>query len=138
MTGQFLRTWVLVVQGLLDIGHEQQQNQVVDLSNLRFRFQTYQNDEQSPNAASIRVYNLADATVQKVTNPNLQAPTVTIGVGYGDETGVIFKGTIKQYKIGRESPTDSFLDILAPDADVGYNFGIVNTVLPPVRSHPVL
>jgi hypothetical protein len=50
--------------------------------------------------------------------------------GYeGGSYGAIFNGSIKQVRRGRDNPTDTYLEILAADGDVGRNFGIVNTTL---------
>ncbi len=43
--------------------------------------------------------------------------------------GIIFKGTIKRIKTGRESAIDSFLEIMAADADEAFNFAFVNKTL---------
>jgi hypothetical protein len=42
---------------------------------------------------------------------------------------VIFQGNIKQVILGRESATDTFIDIVAGDGDRAYNFAIVNATV---------
>ena len=49
--------------------------------------------------------------------------------GYESNFGVIFQGNIKQVLVGRESATDTFIDIVAGDGDLSYNFAIVNQTL---------
>nr|WP_315596087.1 hypothetical protein [uncultured Cupriavidus sp.] len=49
--------------------------------------------------------------------------------GYQGNFGIIFDGTIKQVRRGRESQTDTYLDITAADGDSAYNFAVVNTTL---------
>ena len=50
--------------------------------------------------------------------------------GYeGGPYGVIFNGTIKMVRRGRDNPTDTYTEILAADVDVGRNFGIVSKTL---------
>jgi hypothetical protein len=98
----------------------------VDLSNLRIKFAVKRSDTMTPNCADIRVYNLDLKTAafikKEFTNVVLQA-------GYLGNYGVIFSGNIKQVIIGRESATDTFVDIIAGDGDRAYNFAIVNTTL---------
>lgn len=99
----------------------------IDLSEMHFKFSVNQGDVQSPNNASIRVYNLANTTQQKVQK---EYSRVILQAGYENGAyGVIFDGTIKQFRRGRENATDTYLDILAADADVGYNFGVCNSTL---------
>lgn len=100
----------------------------LDLSQLRFTFKTSQSERQSPGFVNIRVYNLSDQTSISVQN---EYNRVILQAGYDQGNfGVIFDGTIKQVRRGRESPTDTFLDIFAADGDIPYNFAVVNTTLP--------
>lgn len=102
----------------------------IDLSAMHFRFQIKQSDEESPNTAVIRIYNLSDATVKKITGKTpVEFTRVILQAGYEGATGVIFDGTIKQFRPGKENATDKYLDILAAEGDVEYNFGICNTTL---------
>jgi hypothetical protein len=98
----------------------------IDLSELRFHFEISASDVETPNTATIRVYNLAattiDLAIQEYTN-------VVISAGYEGNTAEIFKGTVKQYRRGKEHNVDSFLDIYAADSDTAYNFGLVSTSL---------
>lgn len=102
--------------------------QTIDLSNLHFRFQTFQDDEESPANCVIRVHNLKAETEQALRK---EFNEVVVQAGYENAAyGVIFSGTIKQFRTGRESNgVDTYLDILAADGDVGYNYGINNTTL---------
>jgi hypothetical protein len=95
----------------------------LDLSDMHFKFQIAQGDFESPNNASIRVYNLKEETVKKIQG---EYSHVIVQAGYEGNYGVLFDGTVKQFHIGRESATDSYLDILAADGDIAYNYGIVN------------
>lgn len=96
----------------------------LDLSSMRIKFRTDQSDLTTPNNAIIRVYNLSDATAQEAQK---EYQTVSLQAGYENGNyGVIFQGTIKQTRKGRESPTDTYLDILAADGDIEHNFGHVN------------
>lgn len=103
---------------------------VLDLSEMHCKFKTEQADTEVPNNASIRVYNLTDKTIQAVK----EFTRVVIQAGYEANFGVIFDGTIKQFGIGRENATDTYLDIFAADGDLAYNFSLVNTTLAPGAS----
>ena len=98
----------------------------LDLSEFHFKFKCSTADTESPNNASVRVYNLRKDTIKKMKG---EYSTVVVQAGYEGNFGVIFTGTIKQYRIGRENATDTYLDILAADGDVGYNFASVNATL---------
>lgn len=103
---------------------------VLDLSDVRCKFKTEQADTETPNNASVRIYNLSDATITAVK----EFTRVVIQAGYEGNFGVIFDGTIKQFGLGRENATDRYLDIFAADGDLAYNFSVVNTTLQPGAS----
>jgi hypothetical protein len=98
----------------------------LDLSQFRIKFSVKRSDTMTPNVADIRVYNLSDETVLKIQKEFTQ---VTLQAGYESNFGVIFQGNIKQVIAGRESATDTFIDIVAGDGDRAYNFAIVNTTI---------
>lgn len=101
--------------------------QGLDLSQLHFKFQTRNADEQAPNTLYVRVYNLADSTVKTIQK---EFTTITLQAGYADGNyGIIFSGTIKQFETGRERNVDSFLDIWAADSDEFYNFSVISLSL---------
>jgi hypothetical protein len=95
----------------------------LDLSNMHFKFDVKYADFETPNIAVIRVYNLSNTTQQQALK---EFDFVTLQAGYASQFGIIFSGSIKQFYRGRESNTDSFLEIRAADADPAYNFGFVN------------
>lgn len=118
MSDQYLRKCSLVVGS----GKE-----LIDLSTLRIKFKVTQWDIQTPNYTRIRVYNLKEETANKIQKEFTQ---VSLQAGYENGNyGLIFIGTVKQVKKGRENPVDTYLDILAADADTNYNFGVINTSL---------
>lgn len=99
----------------------------LDLSEFRIRFSVQNADVESPNSAVIRVYNLAQDTVGQIKGEYSQ---VTLSAGYEEGNyGVIFQGSIKQFRTGKEGPVNTFLDILAADGDIGYNQGVINATL---------
>lgn len=100
----------------------------IDLSQTHFRFRTAQQDVESPNNCSIRIFNLSKDTVELITKK--EYTRVILQAGYeGAGAGSIFDGTIKWFRIGRENATDTYLDILAADGDMAYNFATVNVTL---------
>ncbi|UXZ62226.1 hypothetical protein NUJ28_05775 [Burkholderia multivorans] len=117
MTTQYLRKASLI------IGND---NDAIDLSSLRFTFRVQRGDLQTPNSARIRVYNVSDNTAQKVEREFVR---VVLQAGYEGNYGIIFDGSLVQVRRGRESQTDTYLDITAADGDMAYNFAVVNTTL---------
>lgn len=118
MSRQYLRRAQLVVAA---------GQQGIDLSALRLKFSTRQCDLQTPNTATIRVYNLADATAQQIQT---EFTRVVLQVGYeGGDFGVLFDGTIVQVRRGRESAIDNYVDIIAADGDEALNFAIVSAAI---------
>jgi|SRR5271166_737600 len=98
----------------------------LDLSSLRIKFAVKRSDTPTPNVGDFRVYNLSTATAQLIKK---EFTNVIFQAGYLPNFGVIHKGNIKQVIIGRESATDTFVDIISGDGDQAYNFGVVNTTL---------
>lgn len=101
--------------------------EALDLSQLRFTFQVVSSDNETPNTAIVRVYNLADSTMRRAITDEFDS--LVLQAGYGDNPGIIFKGSIKQKKKGKESNVDSYLELMAADSDEPYNFGLVNQTL---------
>lgn len=98
--------------------------QGLDLSEMHFAFQIQQADTQSPNNAVIRVWNLSDDTVKKIRG---EYSRVVLQAGYEQGAyGIIFMGDLKQFRVGRENATDSYLDLLCADGDLGYCHGLAN------------
>ncbi len=98
----------------------------LDLSDLRVKFSVEQDTVQAPNTLECRIYNPNKETAQKI----FKGDHVELYAGYEDEgTGLIFKGEVTQPRIGRESPTDTYVDIFAKDGDSAYNFATVNKTL---------
>lgn len=98
----------------------------LDLSELRIKFSVKRSDTMTPNTADIRIYNLEEKTAIRIRD---EFKDVILQAGYEGNYGVIFKGNIKQVILGRESATDTFIDIVAGDGDHAYNFAVVNQTL---------
>ncbi len=103
----------------------------LDLSQMRITFRIQAADVEAPGTAIIRVYNLADKTAKSIQN---EYTAVTLQAGYqSGPYGVIFQGSIKQVKRGRElaggGVVDSYVELLCADGDPAYNFGVINTTV---------
>jgi hypothetical protein len=102
-----------------------------DFANFRCRFDVRRGDLQSPNTCDVRIYNLSDDSANQLAPVTSEFKTLTIKVGYGENTppeklGQIFFGTICQVRIGRESQLDTYVDITAADGDHAYNFATIS------------
>lgn len=102
------------------------QGRALDLSEFRIRFSVKRTNAMTPNVADIKIYNLSTQTQLQIQK---QFTRVVLQAGYQGNYGVIFAGSIKQTIIGRESATDTFIELLAGDGDLAYNFAIVNSTL---------
>ncbi|MES2498923.1 MAG: hypothetical protein V4570_00190 [Pseudomonadota bacterium] len=112
---QYLRKASLIV------GQNEASRGAIDLSELCFRFSVKRGDIQTPNTADIRVYNVSEQTAQAVER---EFERVVLQAGYEGGFGIIFDGQIKQVRRGRESQTDTFIDITCADGDSAYNFSV--------------
>lgn len=104
----------------------------LDLSALRIKFKVKKTDNQTPNKAEMRIWNLSDDTAHRIQKEFTQ---VQLSAGYKDNYGVIFKGNIKQIFLGKENGVDTYLDIISGDGDKAYNFTVINTTLAAGASH---
>lgn len=106
----------------------------LDVSALRVSFKVQHFDTQTPKSLLARIYNLSKQTI--ATAPK-EGGTVLLSAGYtgtAQDTasappGVIFRGKITQTRVGRESQTDTYLDVFAADGDDAYNQATVNHTL---------
>jgi hypothetical protein len=94
----------------------------LDFSEFRVTFSIRRGDFQTPNTADVRIYNVADATANRLTK---EFTDIVIQAGYPGNFGLLFTGTIKQARVGRESALDSYVDITAADGDEAYNFSTI-------------
>lgn len=115
---QYLRKCTLLISN--------NKGDALDLSLLHIKFIVKRSNVQSPNMAEIRVYNLEKNTINRIEK---EFSNVTLQAGYESNFGVIFQGNIKQILRGQENATDKFIDIIAGDGDLAYNFGVVNTTI---------
>lgn len=98
-----------------------------DLSQLQFSFFVRASDVDTPNTLVVKIYNLSSQTEAEITSQYTQ---ISLAVGYeGTPLSVIFVGTIKAFRKGKESSVDKFLEISAADGDIGYSYGFLSATL---------
>lgn len=115
MTAQYLRKVSLTVGSA---------EEAIDLSDVQFSFEVLRGDLQTPNSGSFRLYNLDKQTTDQLRSGEFTA--IVFQAGYESNFGIIFKGTIKYVYFGHETAIDSYVDVVAADADEAYNYAIVN------------
>lgn len=94
-----------------------------DLSQLHVKFSIKHTGVLTPNMAEIRVYNV---DVQVALRIQQEFKSVVLLAGYQSGYGKIFSGTIVQVILGKEDATTNYIDIIAGDGDLAYNFATVN------------
>lgn len=99
------------------------QGKTLDLSKLRIKFKVKKTGIMTPNAADIIVYNVSAETQNLIQK---EFTRVILQAGYVGNYGVIFNGNIKQVILGRESATDTFINLNCGDGDKAYNFATIN------------
>lgn len=102
------------------------QGDSLDLSALRIKFKVKKTSIMTPNAADIIVYNIEARTQRLIQN---EFTHVLLQAGYVGNYGLIFKGNIKQFITGRESATDTFINLNCGDGDQAYNFATINQTI---------
>lgn len=95
------------------------ENKALDFSEFKVRFEIRRGDLQTPNSADVRIFNVSDATANKIRS---EFTRIVIQAGYEGNFGLIFDGTIKQVRRGRIDAKDSYVDITAADGDAAYNY----------------
>lgn len=101
----------------------------IDLSTLRCTFEIQQFTTETPNSAVVRVTNPSRETANLFTRKDSEFKRLSLDAGYRDNHGIVFKGNIVQARYGRETPTETFLELLASDGDRSYNYATVSTTL---------
>lgn len=127
---QWLRQGTVLVTKSVEPGSTNQPG--LDLSGFRLRFEIKRSDDVPLSTAVVRIFNLADATVKSIAK---DYSGLTIQAGYQNTaTGVIFNGQIVQTKRGKERNVDSYLDVLAVENHLPYNFALANQTFAPGTS----
>lgn len=137
VTDQWIRRWGIVVysQGgsealVLSMGDGSPDNE-----QLRVVFEVKATDNGAvPNTCVIKVYNPSPDTAKKVMH---EFNRVTLQAGYRTgRYGIIFDGWVKMVKYGKDTPTDSYVEIYAADGDLGINNAVPNQAVNPPANTP--
>ena len=95
---------------------------------LRVHFIVNQTSYQTPNTLELTIYNLRDDVAKNLIKVDNY---IVLQAGYEwGNAGTIFSGTIKMFKVGHETATDSYLKIYAGDGEPAYNNATNNNTLP--------
>lgn len=121
MSAQYLRQFSLIVATADGSG--------IELGALRCTFDIRRGDIQTPNSCDVRVYNLSDNTANTIASPEFTQISLKAGYGTQGNLGLIFSGSIKQVRQGREDQKNSYVDITAADGDEAYNFSFMALTL---------
>jgi hypothetical protein len=120
MTQQYLRQLSLVVANPAGAG--------LELGDLRVSFTVHRGDLETPNTADVTIWNLSDATANKINSPEFTQ--LALNVGYEDQQlQLIFRGSIKQVRLGREDQKNSYATITAADGDEAYLYSFMALTL---------
>lgn len=118
----WMRQWKLTV------GKES--GEAVDLSQLGFTFEVSEQQVSSPWQARFMIYNVGDNIIARMQK---ELTILYFEAGYrkpSTQYGKVFQGPINYYRRGRESATDTFVEIYAMANDLPVNTATINTTLP--------
>lgn len=105
-----------------------------EVSDLHVSFEVLAEDVQTPNNCRVRIENLSRDMESQIQS---QFSRLVVQAGYWDAPfGVIFDGTIKQFRKGRSDAKTTYLEILAADGDLAYNYATINTTLAASATSP--
>lgn len=96
----------------------------VDFEGLKIVFSIEKAQNEEPNPATFRIYNVARETINRLRN---EFTRVIFQAGYESNYGVIFTGNIKQVILGKENGTDTYVDIYCGDGDEAYISSVLST-----------
>lgn len=100
----------------------------LDFGNFWCTFSVKRGDFQTPNSLDARIYNVAPATVNTISKNEFT--TISLSAGYPGGVGLLFSGSIKQFRAGRVNQLDSYVDITAADGDQAYNYAFMSATVP--------
>lgn len=108
---QWLRQISLAVYSSTSGGGQQG----LELGQMRVTFNVHKNTYNTPNILDAKVYNLSPQTMKKI----VQFGRIQLSAGYKfAQYGLLFDGEVIQYRIGRENPTDTYIEIKASDGEL--------------------
>ena len=109
--------------------------EALDLSDFRVTFHISQAMVGKPCTADIKVYNVSQETVDKIEVPTNAAVghkrlKVIIEAGYQEDHSMIFEGDLWWKSTGRESSTDTYMQLVAATGDRAHQYAVVNASIP--------
>ena len=119
----WLRKWQLTIG-------TQSGSDALDLSDLGFTFEVSEQQVASPWLARFMIYNVGDNIISKMAK---ELTVIRLEAGYrkpSNQYGLVFQGPINYYRRGRQSATDTFVEVFAMANDLPLNHATVNTWLP--------
>src|ERR1700722_3038218 len=119
MTTEYLRQISLVVSS---------DTEAIDFGQFWVTFNVRRGDFQTPNSMDARIYNLKPATANLISKNEFTS--ITLSAGYPGGVGLLFKGSIKQFRQGRRDQLDSYVDITAADGDEAYHYATISQTIP--------
>lgn len=119
MTQEYLRQMSLVVSNGVS---------GVDFGSFWCTFTVKRGDMQTPNSLDARIYNVKPATANMISKNEFTS--ISLSAGYASNVGLLFKGSIVQFRQGRVNQLDSYVDITAADSDEAYNYATISTTAP--------
>lgn len=99
------------------------EGEALDFADFKCYFQIIRGDTQQPNTCDLRIYNLKTETALKICSKEFS--NVVIQAGYESNYGLVFRGVIKQQRLGRDDALNSYVAITAADGDEIYNFATI-------------
>lgn len=103
-------------------------SQAIEFGQFWVTFTVHRGDMQTPNALDVRIYNLKAATANIISKTEFNR--ISLSAGYASNIGLLFTGSIKQFRQGRINQLDSYVDITAADSDEAYNFATISASVP--------
>jgi len=116
MSQQYLRQLSLIVADATGNGY--------DFGTFWCTFTVMRGDHQTPNSLDARIYNMKPETANTISKAEFT--TVSLSAGYPSNFGLLFQGSIKQFRSGRVNQQDSYVDITAADGDQAYNYAYIS------------
>lgn len=109
--------------------------EALDLSDFRCTFHILQAMVGKPCTAVIKVYNVAQSTVDRIAVPTnavvgSKRLKVLIEAGYQEDHSLIFQGDLWWKSTGRESETDTYMTLVAATGDRAHQYAVVNASVP--------
>jgi hypothetical protein len=71
----------------------------IEFGEFKLQFRVQRGDWQSPNSCDVRIFNLSDHTANQISTREFTH--IAVQAGYQGNLGLIFRGVIKQVRIGR-------------------------------------